>query len=277
MLRSKQTDRRNYYSRYAAFNGGQSNGPVGYAPFSVQPDLLQEEPGAFRIGVPITPWGVRQSIATAYDPELQGVQINLQFRPEGSVTNATNTDSGDSWAYVVPGQWTASLTNRLPFDLKECQLLVTTSVPQVSSNMNSGAYGLSANRVQFSTGRGDLKLGDIAASATAISSMSNLPIVVTLTHYWYSNQNTIGPEPAFPGSSEIWLMARVYSSPLLSIDDEHSDFEEFGEVHYYLQKLNIEETPQEWRDSYKQCLEQQLSAAREQLKLLETQKQSLQF
>ena len=31
---------------------------------------------AFRIGVPITPWGIRQSIATADDPELQGVQID---------------------------------------------------------------------------------------------------------------------------------------------------------------------------------------------------------
>ena len=98
-----------------------------------------------------------------------------------------------------------------------------------------------------------------------------------MTRYWYSNQNTIEPEPAFPGASEIWLMARVYSSPLLSIDDEHSDFEEFGQLHYYMQKLNIEEIPQEWLDSHKQCMEQQLNATQQQLKVLETQKQNPQF
>jgi hypothetical protein len=265
LLRKKSTDRSDYYSRFAVYNLGQTEGAVGYAPFSVQPNLLKDEPEAFRIGVPITPWGVRQSIAAAYDPELQGVQIDLRFRPEGSVTLDKNMNNGDSWTYVVPGQWNVSVTNRLPFDLTECQLLVTTSVPHVPSSM------MTASGVQFSPGRGEIRLGEIAATASTTTSLSGIPFVVTMTHYWYNSQNTIEPEPAFPGASDIWFIARVNQSPLLTIDDEHSDFEQFDGLHYYIQKLTPDEIPQEWRDTSQQCLEQQMSTAQEILKQQKTQ------
>lgn len=262
LLKNHQLDRRNYYSRFA-YTPGRSDGSVGYAPFSVQPNLLQKEPDAFRIGVPITPWGIRQSVATAYDPELHGVQVELRFQPEGSAANATSTNPGDSWSYSMPGQWTVSLTNRLPFDLTDCRLVVTTSVPYVSSN--------TASAVQFSTGRGDLRFGDTSASATMTSSLSNLQLNVTTNRYWYGKQNIIEPESDCPGSAEIWLVARVINSSLLTIDDEFSDFEQFEGVHYYMQKLTPDEIPQEWRDTCQQCFEFQLDAAQEQLKVLKTQ------
>ena len=267
LLRKKSTDRSDYYSRFAMYNSGQTGGAVGYAPFSVQPNLLKEEPDAFRIGVPITPWGVRQSIATAYDPELQGVQINLQFSPVGAVTLDTTTNDGDSWTYVVPGQWNVSVTNRLPFDLTECKLLVATSVPHMSSTM------MAASELQFSPGRAEIRLGDVAATASTTSSLSDISVVVTMNRYWYNKQNTIEPEPAFPGASDIWIIGRVNQSPLLTIDDEHSDFEQFDGVHYYVQKLTLDEIPQEWRDTCQQCLEQQMSAAQEILKQQKTQQQ----
>ena len=265
LLRKKPTDRSDYYARFAMYNSGQTEAAAGYAPFSVQPNLLKDEPDVFRIGVPITPWGVRQSIATAYDPELQGVQVELRFRPEGTVTLDTNTNDGDSWTYVVPGQWNVSVTNRLPFDLTECQLLVTASVPHVPSSM------MNVSEVQFSPGLGEIGLGEVAATASTTSSLSGIPIVVTMTHYWYNNQSTIEPEPAFPGASDIWFVGRVNQSPLLTIDDEHSDFEQFDGVHYYMQKLTQDEIPQEWRDVRQQALEQQLDVAQEQLKVQETQ------
>lgn len=267
LLRKKSTDRGNYYSRFAMYNPGQSRGVVGYAPFSVQPDLLKDEPDVFRIGVPITPWGRRQSIAIAYDSELQGVKIDLRFRPEGSLILDTSMNHGDSWTYVVPGQWNVSVTNRLPFDLTECQLLVTTSVPHVPSNM------MVASEVQFSPGRGEIRLGEVAATASTTSSLSGIPIVVTVTHYWHNNRNTIELEPAFPGASDIWFAGRVHQSPLLSIDDEHSDFEQFDGIHYYLQKLSPDEIPQEWRDACQQGLEQQVSAAQRVIEQQKTQRQ----
>lgn len=267
LMRKQATDRNDYYSRFAIYNLAQTEGAVGYAPFSVQPNLLKEEPDAFRISVPITPWGVRQSIATAYDPELQAVKIDLQFRPEGSVTPDTNMHHVDSWAYTVPGQWDVSVMNRLPFDLTDCQLLVTTSVPHVPSGM------MAASELQFSTGRGEIKLGEVAATASTTGSFSGIPIVVTMTRYWYDGQNTIEPEPAFPGASDLWFVGRVNQSPLLTIDDEHSDFEQFDGVHYYMQKLTPDEIPQEWRDTCQQCLEQQMSAAQEMLKQQKTQQQ----
>jgi L-rhamnose mutarotase len=58
---------------------------------------------------------------------------------------------------------------------------------------------------------------------------------------------------------------------LLTIDDEHSDFEQFDGVHYYMQKLTPDEIPQEWRDTCQQCLEQQMSTAQEILKQQKTQ------
>jgi hypothetical protein len=86
-----------------------------------------------------------------------------------------------------------------------------------------------------------------------------------MTHYRYYKQNTIEPEPAFPGASDIWIVGRVNQSPLLTIDDEHSDFEQFDGIHYYMQKLTPEEIPQEWRDTWQQCFEQQMSVAQELL------------
>ena len=41
LLRKKSTDRSDYYSRFAVYNPGQAEGAVGYAPFSVQPNLLR--------------------------------------------------------------------------------------------------------------------------------------------------------------------------------------------------------------------------------------------
>lgn len=271
LLRKRSTDRSDYYSRFAVYNSGQSKGAVGYAPFTVQPNLLKDEPDAFRIGVPITPWGVRQSIATAYDPELQGVLIDLRFRPEGSVTLDANDHSADSWDYVVPGRWDVSVTNKLPFDLTECQLLLTTSVPHVPSSM------MAASGVQFSRGCGEIRLGEIAATATGSNSTSGIPIVVTMTRYWYQNQNAIEPEPSFPGASDIWFVARVHQSPLLMIDDENSDFEQFDGIHYYMQKLTSDEIPQEWRDTCLQYLQQQMSAAQELLKQRNQQQGQTQF
>jgi hypothetical protein len=267
LLRKKSTDRSDYYSRFAVYNLGQTEGAVGCAPFSVQPNLLKDELDAFRIGVPITPWGVRQSFATAYDSELQGVKIDLQFRPVGSMTLDDSMNNGDSWTYVVRGQWNVSVTNKLPFDLTECQLLVTASVPHVPSSM------MTASEVKFSPGRGEIRLGEVAATASTTSSLSGIPVVVTMTHYWYNKQNTIEPEPAFPGGSDIWFVGRVNQSPLLTIDDEHSDFEQFDGVHYYMQKLTQDEIPQEWRDTCQQCLEQQMSAAQEQLNQQKIQQQ----
>jgi hypothetical protein len=83
-------------------------------------------------------------------------------------------------------------------------------------------------------------------------------------------------EPAFPGDSEIWFTASVRQSPMLKIDDQHSDFEPFDEHHHYMQRVPPEEIPQEWRDAWQQHVEQEMTAVREQLKLLETQNPQVQ-
>ena len=267
LLRKKSTDRSNYYSRFAVYNPGQAEGAVGYAPFSVQPNLLKEELDAFRIGVPITPWGVRQSIATAYESELQGVQVELRFRPEGTLTFDANSRGGESWTYVIPGQWTVSVTNQLPFDLTECHLLVTTSVAHIPSG------GGTASGLEFSPGRGEIMLGEVAATATTSSASSNLTVGVTTNRHWYNDQKKIEPEPSFPGASDVWFVARINQSPLLKIDDEYSDFEQFDGVHYYMQKLTPDEIPQEWRDTWQQCFKQQMSVAQERLNLQNMQQQ----
>ena len=265
LLRKKSTDRSDYYSRFAMYNSGQTEAAVGYAPFSVQPNLLKEEPDAFRIGVPITPWGVRQSIATAYDPELQGVQVELRFRPEGTLTFDANLRGGESWTYVIPGQWTVSVKNQHPFDLTECRLLLTTSVAHVPSG------GMTVSGLKFSPGCGEIMLGEVAATATTSSASSNLTVGVTTNRHWYNYEKKIEPEPSFPGASDVWFVARINQSPLLKIDDEYSDFEQFDGIHYYMQKLTPDEIPQEWRDTWQQSFKQQMSVAQELLKIQETQ------
>ncbi len=268
LLRNSSWDN---YSRYAIYNSRENQGVPGYKAFSVQPNLLKDDLDAFQIHVPLTPWGVRQNIATAYDPDSQGVHFDLTFRSDGPASGATNTSSGNSWTYTMPGQWTVSATNNLPFDLRECRLLLISSVPQVSADYNSRAYASSTSSVQFYTGRGEIMIEDLPAAATKTALGSNTPCVVTAANSWYRNRNTLEPEPAYPGASELWLIARVLESPLLTINDESSDFEHLDGVHYYMQPVPQEEIPQQWREACQQALEQQLNVAQAQLKVLETQ------
>lgn len=271
LLRNSPFDRNNYYARYGMYSSSENKGATGYKAITVQPNLLKDDVDAFQIHVPLTPWGVRQNIAAAYAPDSQGVHLDLKFRSDGQASGATTTSYGDSWVYTVPGQWIIAATNKLPFDLRECRLLVTTSVPQVSANNNSTVYALSASNVQFDTGRGEIMMEDLPAAATKSASGSNTALTVTAANSWYRNRTTIEPEPAFPGASELWFIARVFESPLLTINDESSDFEHLDGVHYYMQPVPQEEIPQEWHDACQQALEQQLSAAQEQLKVLKTQ------
>ncbi|MFO1002812.1 MAG: hypothetical protein U0936_20980 [Planctomycetaceae bacterium] len=268
LLRNRSWDN---YSRYAIYGNRENQGVPGYKAFTVQPNLLKDQVDAFQIHVPLTPWGVRQNIAAAYDPDSKGVHLDLKFRSDGPASGATTTSPGDSWTYVVPGQWTISATNNLPFDLRECRLLLTTSVPQVSANYNSRAYASATTDIQFDTGRGQVNIDDLSAAATKSALGSNTAFVVRGDNVWYRNRDMIEPEPAFPGASELWFIARVFNSPLLTVNDEFSDFEHLDGVHYYMQRVPQEEIPQEWRDVCQQALEQQLNVAQEQLKVLKTQ------
>jgi hypothetical protein len=114
-------------------------------------------------------------------------------------------------------------------------------------------------------------LGAVAATATTSSASSNLTVGVTTNRLWYNYQKKIEPEPSFPGASDVWFVARINQSPLLKIDDEYSDFEQFDGIHYYMQKLTPDEIPQEWRDTWQQSFKQQMSVAQELLKIQETQ------
>ena len=63
------------------------------------------------------------------------------------------------------------------------------------------------------------------------------------------------------GATSVWIVAQISKSPILSIDQQRSDFESLQGQHWYVQEVLPEQVPQEWRDVTERLLKEQLEAA----------------
>ena len=82
---------------------------------------MKDKLDAFRIGVPITPWGIRQSIATADDPELQGVQIDgIHYYMQKLLPDEIPQEWRDTWQQCFEQQMSVAqeLLNRQNIQLQ---------------------------------------------------------------------------------------------------------------------------------------------------------------
>lgn len=56
-------------------------------------------------------------------------------------------------------------------------------------------------------------------------------------------------------------MAGIVKSPILSIDEQRSDFEPLQEQHWYVQEILPEQIPAEWLELTHRLLDEQIKAA----------------
>jgi len=175
-------------------------------------------------------------------------------------------------------EWTVSelpidtnATSDLPFDLENCRVIIART--QVSNTVQGttiynsfpGSYpspqnvGIQMERVH--------SLGDFGKLSPSVPVTVEFAAGTVLTAESLDGRthgNTgevLIPKVAYDGATSVWIVALISKSPILSIDQQRSDFELLQEQHWYVQEVLPEQIPQEWRDLTEKLLQEQLEAA----------------
>ena len=263
-----------YYYGYNGYNSSyESSIATGYAAFTTQSNLLPDSPDAFRIRVPITPWGFRKSTATAYDTNLRGLEVKLSYKSDNNAAEQMIYPTGSS--VIARGKWTVEVSNQLPFDLTDCRLVLMTCRAEVSvdspGNFGFGSPALAATpTIRLVPGNANVAIENLPVYASKTSSVETVEFQVSQTTNQGFGMNVANacPRAAYNGSTGAWFLGRASKSPLLSIDDKESDFEPLNEVHYIIQEIYPEQLPEEWIEQHQMWMDLQLKGAEEQLSQL---------
>jgi len=265
LVESDTINPRRYYSYVPESNR------TGYPPFSSQADLLPDESDACQVNVPITPWGYRQAYATAFDPKVRGLEIKLKWNPPNFPmdTLATMLDQH----LILPGQFELNVTNHLPFDLTECRLIISRTVVSQVAGSITHVLDPRTGGLRMQTGASMGKLQHLESMAL----VENLPISATVTQQAMSMINSstddwsfqgrwndspvLLPRIAYDGATSAWIVARISRSPILSIDEQRSDFKPLQGLHLFVQEILPEDMPEEWVKIQQPVLERQQKAA----------------
>ena len=199
-------------------------------PFELQLNRLKEN-DQFQIGVPLTPWGTNQAVATDFIPMNQTVNFQVRLQPDLSTVEVR-------------------VDNQLPFLLSNARILIgTTTAPGVSTN-NSDERGY-FNGQQFTAAADgaeeryfELPLQPIA-SKTQIDTSAGLTWESPTSENYHRMQvgirNFVPPRVSRTGEVTAWLIASINESPGLRIVPEGSDFYELQESHIYIQEIRPED------------------------------------
>jgi len=237
--------------------------------FTWQASQLEDQADAYQISVPINPWGRRRLYATAFQPLEHGVDIEITYSlPEPlSPEQAAQSDT----TYDLNGTFRVKATSDLPFDLENCRVIIART--QVSNTVQGttiynsfpGSYpspqnvGIQMERVH--------SLGDFGKLSPSVPVTVEFAAGTVLTAESLDGRthgNTgevLIPKVAYDGATSVWIVALISKSPILSIDQQRSDFELLQEQHWYVQEVLPEQMPQEWRDLTERLLAEQLEAA----------------
>ncbi|MBC7968068.1 MAG: hypothetical protein H7Z17_19330 [Fuerstia sp.] len=243
-------------SRYYYYQTIESN-RAGYPAFSLQPNLLSEEPDACQINVPITPWGYRQTWAAAFDPAARGLEVKLTYQSSDASSLVDASMHLQSLAHL--GKFTLTATNHLPFDLKNCQLVVSSTGVNLSETAATPSYDPRTGNYRLREGSaiGDLThvestaaIGDLIPSQTVTHPAVNMVATTRNDRGIYYSGSQPGseslPRIAANGATSAWIVGRISRSPILSIDELRSDFKAFEEMHIFVQEILPEDMPDEW-------------------------------
>ena len=171
-----------------------------------------------------------------------------------------------------------TVTNRLPFELTECLVVIGSTDVNLVAGQAIEAYDPRTRsfRIQNGSVPGEL------LPTTAFARIPNLPAAQTLSYIplpvtrerddsqseWgraavgYDNPS-LRPRVPYRGGTSIWIVAKISRSSILSIDEQRSDFESSQELHLFIQEIVPEDLPVEWATLHQLRLEQQIRAAAE--------------
>lgn len=227
---------------------------TGYSPFVWQPNREAAEPDIYQIEVPMSPWGRRRCHATAYRGNVSPIEVELDFE---TVQRAEGTESKTPPA-MLAGTFSLKLHNRLPFDLHECWLVVGASQPASAElkAANSGSrYGGMPQMNDSVDGMMDVyhqqRLQDLVSGASydiqAPSAFRSLQNPWELAQIWPSELRHRFYQQAFRisrmGEPQAWLFGRIKTSPVMTIDEQRSDFLPEDGLHLLIQEISVEDLP----------------------------------
>ncbi len=236
--------------------------------FTWQASQLEDQADVWQISVPINPWGRRRLYATAFQPLERGVDIEVSYSLPEPLPPEQAAQFGAN--YGLNGTFRVKATSHLPFGLENCHLVIART--QVSSDVQGTTF-YSGIRPYSSSPNVGPQIEQVQSLADFGSLIPSVPVMVETapgtgltTKAWgaqlgrYTSEGIL-PQVAHDGATSVWIVAQIPKSPILSIDQQRSDFEPLQEQHWYVQEVLPEQMPLEWIELTKRLLEEQLAAA----------------
>ncbi len=271
---------RPHNSRYHYY---QSPAEKGYAPFTLESTVMQDEPDIFQMNVPMTPWGRRQLQATAYQPEWKALDIELGFTPGESddeepvldetasaPTAASGSGFGGSFGDSPPpahhpdGTFSLRIVNHLPVKITECHLVIGIARQrrlyvsaldnlQRQQLVRQGVSVVSTDDTTNETVAQSVMEFQFQSLSRALSSGDELnqsfPAQIRrLSNRW--DIRSSWPHGAVTRrtlthaeQNGVWLLGKLSAPATLRIDEDRTDFLPDKSAHYFIQKVLPENLP----------------------------------
>lgn len=232
----------------------------GYSPFTWQGNLAVESADLYQINVPMTLWGHRRCHATAFRRESQPLVFELDYETPDSPGNVDPAKDGTR----IAGQLSLKLQNRLQFDLHDCWLMVgitRSSTPELLGQLAAQRHLSQRHLMRYRPGSQapamphDESLIDLYSMHT----FADLKADETREHRFQANfqvaqQNGLpqassasgfhlSPRISRLGTASAWIIGRCTQSPIMEIDEMHSDFIPETQDHFFIQEILPEEMP----------------------------------
>lgn len=210
-------------------------------PFTWQPNLAGSEPDACRIDCRTTPWGVRRLRATAYPYEVRRLDFRLGFRPGPAPMNARGKPTQPTG--MPSGTFSLTLANHLPFDITDCWILIgTTEVESAVAGgfrpgpPSSGVIAVSHRQQLARLAAGETKEMSFASQFLTTRNPWELSLQVQNGYFF-------PPAVSSPGAASAWFIGRIERSPGITIDEQHSEFDPYQQLHLFMQEIRPEDMP----------------------------------
>ncbi len=250
----------------------QESNRTSYPAFSVQANLLTEEPDAFQIKIPITPWGYRQAYATTFESSARTIEAKVTYEPPENKAMAFDGMSGLSTATF--GTFTVTLKNQLSLDLKQCRFVISSTRINMTPGRDSTQYDPRTGnyRMVAEDSIGDpvltestTMLPDLLQSTTATIRVNGMSDAAedqwNSSGQWHDATRSL-PTAAYDGGTSAWIIGVLSTSPILSIDQQRSDFDPGeAEAHLFVHEIPSEDLPVEWLEFHRSRLEHQMRTA----------------
>jgi hypothetical protein len=227
---------------------------AGCPPFTYQTKLLPSVADTWQTAVAMTPWGRRELRATAFQREFRALDFDVTLGPAVAA-------SDENGKVLDQRQVTVKLVNHLPFDLKNCMLIIGGTrraagyqqalQQQFNNGWNNRGMWVQPGQQAVPTGDalidvyGQRGLGDLAAGATTeVSHDVAFEFQQDNTYRSLELQRSrmVPPDISHLGESTAWIIGQVSTSSVMEIDEQHSDFDAEEEpVHLFVQKIRPED------------------------------------